>query len=356
MKINEIFSQFLTDSTFLNSLEFGDGNIHSTYFINSKEGKKFILQKFNDYVFKDPIGLMKNTAIISDHLSGKIKERSLSWKFPKFSKTLDGSLFITDEEGKIWRLMDYIDHDPEAGKNDMSNFTAGSSFGQFIDLLSDLPAEKIVDTIPNFHNLPFRLENFKKSINSTSEKLREEAENQIKALLDREEKMLTIPNLLSSGKLPIRLVHMDTKLDNILFDKDANPVAIIDLDTVMPGIVHSDFGDALRSLENSVAEDEPDLSKMKLRIDAFTDYTRGFASSLKNLLIPAEVESLYLAPSMFAYMQAVRFLSDYLDGNKYYNIKYPEHNMVRTLNQIHLLELMEEKEEEMRDIVSREFH
>lgn len=355
MKINEIFSQFLTQSTFMDYVAFGDGNIHSTFMVNSGEGEKFILQKFNDYVFKDPIGLMKNTAIISDHLAKKINESKLSWEFPKFHTTKDDSLFIKDEDGSMWRLMDYIDHDPDAGKNDLMYFTAGSSYGQFINLLADLPSEQIVETIPNFHNLPFRMENFKVSIENTSDKLRKVAENQIKALLDREEKMLSIPNLQSSGKLPSRLVHMDTKLDNILFDKDANPVAIIDLDTVMPGIVHSDFGDAMRSFGNSVAEDEPDLSKMSFRMDAFADYSRGFAASLKDLLTPAEVESIYLAPSMFAYMQAVRFLSDYLDGNKYYNIKYPEHNMVRTFNQIRLLELMEEKEVEMKEVVLRAF-
>lgn len=355
MKIEFIFGKFETNCKFLDSIEYGDGNIHSTWRINATDGKSFILQKFNDYVFKDPIGLMKNTSIISDHLSAKIAKNNLNWKFPEFYRTKEGLFFFRDKDEVYWRLMAFIDHDPNAGDNEQKYFTAGSSYGQFIELLSDLPSHQIIETIPKFHNLPFILKNFKQSVKSTTNLLRNSTASEIQFFLDREEEMLRIPKLAEAGKIPVRLVHMDTKLDNILFDNNANPVAIIDLDTCMPGLVHSDFGDAMRSVGNSVAEDDPDLSKIKFKLNVFEDYTRGFAFSLKKLLSPVEIETLHLAPGLFAYMQGVRFLLDYLNGNKYYNIKYPEHNMVRTRNQIRLFEEMKKKEKLMRAIVHTEF-
>lgn len=355
MKIESIFNKFETNCKFLSSIEFGDGNIHSTWKINTADGKSFILQKFNDYVFKDPIGLMKNTSIISDHLSAKIAKNNLNWKFPEFNKTKEGLFFFRDNDKVYWRLMGFIEHDPNAGNNEQKFITAGSSYGQFIELLSDLPSHQIIETIPKFHNLPFILKNFKQSVKSTSDLHRKNAASEIQFFLDKEEEMLRIPKLAESGKLPVRLVHMDTKLDNILFDSNAIPVAIIDLDTVMPGLVHSDFGDAMRSVGNATAEDDPDLSKINFKMDVFKDYTSGFASSLKSLLSPVEIETLHLAPGLFAYMQGVRFLLDYLNGNKYYNIKYPEHNMVRTRNQIRLFEEMKKKEKMMRAVVHSEF-
>ncbi|MCK4920859.1 MAG: aminoglycoside phosphotransferase family protein [Bacteroidales bacterium] len=355
MKIGSIFNKFETNYSFLDSIEFGDGNIHSTWKINTTEGKSFILQKFNDYVFKDPIGLMNNMSIISDHLSAKIAKSDLKWKFPEFYRTKKGQFFFRDKDEVYWRLMAFIDHDPNAGDNEQKYFTAGSSYGQFIELLSDLPSQQIIETIPKFHNLPFILKNFKQSVKSTSKQNRKNAASEIQFFEKREEELLMIPKLAESGQIPVRLVHMDTKFDNILFDNNGIPVAIIDLDTVMPGLVHSDFGDAMRSDGNATAEDDPDLSKVKFKMNVFKDYTRGFASSLKKLLSPAEIETLHLAPGLFAYMQGVRFLLDYLNGSKYYNIKYPEHNMVRTRNQIRLFEEMKKKEKMMRAVVHSEF-
>ena len=216
---------------------------------------------------------------------------------------------------------------------------------------------KLSKLFQNFSSfsLPDILKNFKQSVKSTSKQNRKNAASEIQFFEKREEELLMIPKLAESGQIPVRLVHMDTKFDNILFDNNGIPVAIIDLDTVMPGLVHSDFGDAMRSDGNATAEDDPDLSKVKFKMNVFKDYTRGFASSLKKLLSPAEIETLHLAPGLFAYMQGVRFLLDYLNGSKYYNIKYPEHNMVRTRNQIRLFEEMKKKEKMMRAVVHSEF-
>ncbi|MCF8378099.1 MAG: aminoglycoside phosphotransferase family protein [Bacteroidales bacterium] len=355
MEVESIFESFETNGSFLNSKEFGEGNIHKTWMINTSESSVFILQKFNNLVFRDPDGLMQNTFLISNHLAKKVGIRNLNWEFPNFYKTKKGDLFYKEEES-YWRLMDYIDHDPDAGNNDRKYFNAGKSYGQFIELLSDLPVELIRETIPDFHNLPFRIKNFKEAVDLSSAIFRQNSNKEIKYLLNLEHKMLQVPELASSGLLPRRLVHMDPKLDNILFDRNANPVAIIDLDTVMPGIVHSDFGDALRSFGNTAAEDEPDVSKVSFNLNVFEDFSRGFAESLKTLLLPVEIETLHLAPAIFAYMQSIRFLSDYLQGSKYYNIKYPSHNLVRTRNQICLLEDILRNENEMKVIIEREFN
>lgn len=355
MEIEDIFKKFAANCTFKDSREFGAGNIHRTWKIESENGKCFILQKFNNHVFKDPIGLMENTFRISKHLSDKIGEKNLKWRFPSFYKTNEKELFYKNVDETYWRLMDYIDHDSKANENKERYFKAGASYGQFIDLLSDLSPKLIKETIPDFHNLSLRIKNFKSVINQTTEYFKTGSEQEILFLLDQEKKMLQISELSKSGKLPPRLVHMDAKLDNILFDSNANPLAIIDLDTVMPGIVHSDFGDALRSFGNTAAEDESDLSKVFFSMDVYKEYTRGFASALKSLLLPVEIETLHLAPGYFAYMQAIRFLTDYLNGSTYYNIKYAEHNLIRTRNQIQLLKHIANNEYEMSLIVKREF-
>jgi len=355
MEIENVFKKFETNCNLIDSTEFGAGNIHRTWKIESKNGKCFILQKFNHNVFKDPIGLMENTFLISKHLSLKIREKNLKWKSPSFYKTKESELFYKEVDGSYWRLMDYIDHDPKAESNVERYFMAGASYGQFIELLSDLSPGLIKETISDFHNLAFRIENFKMAINNTTQFFKSSSEQEILFLLDQEKRMLQLSELTKSGKLPVRLVHMDTKLDNILFDSNANPVAIIDLDTVMPGIVHSDFGDAMRSFGNTAGEDEADLSKISFDLDVYKEYSRGFASALKSLLVPIEIETLHLAPGFFTYMQAMRFLTDYLQGSKYYNIKYPEHNLIRTRNQIHLLKDIASKEYEMSLIVEKEF-
>lgn len=355
MEIESIFLKFETNYSFKDSREFGDGNIHRTWKIESEDGKYFILQKFNNHVFKDPIGLMENTFLISKHLSIKIGEKNLKWKFPSFYKTVENELFYKMEDETYWRLMDYIDHDSRANENKERYFKAGASYGQFIDLLSDLSPNLIKETIPDFHNLYLRIETLKTIANQTTGHFKSSSEQEIKFLLDQEKRMLQIAELSKAGKFPVRLVHMDTKLDNILFDRKGNPVAIIDLDTVMPGIVHSDFGDALRSFGNTAGEEESDISKISFSLEVFEEYTRGFASSLKSVLTAMEIDTLHLAPGYFSYMQAIRFLIDYLQGSKYYNIKYPENNLVRTRNQIQLLKEITKKEHEMSLIVEREF-
>lgn len=349
--MKEIFRLFNTGCNYLSSRLFGKGVIHNTYLIDSKEGKLFILQEINSLVFRNPIQLMKNTIFISEHLKKKQKTNAPGWVFPVFYSSHSGDYLVESEDGKYWRLMDYIESDPVPVSNDRIYEIAGSAFGQYIKLLSDFDASLIKDSIPNFHNFDFRIEKFKNILETGERNLQNSADIEIRYLLSVEERFLELQRMENRGQFPVRLTHKDTKIDNILFDHLGNPKAIIDLDTTMQGIVHSDFGDAIRSFGNSASEDERDLEKVSFRLDVFRKYATGFIKSLRGVLSKTEKDSLYLSPCAWTYMQAVRFLTDYLEGSVYYRTEYPEHNLVRARNQIHLLKDMDRNIEKQREII-----
>lgn len=356
MNYKDLFELFLTGSDYQSDQSLSKGNIHDTIVVTCKNHRKYILQKLNTYVFKDPEVLMSNALLLSSHLNEKLALANLSWSFPSFCKTIKGEYLLKQGSEDYWRLMDYIDHDPNPARNQNIYSIAGSSYGGFINLLSDLSPELIKETIPGFHNLGSRMKSFREVVKSSANNLRTKAESETDFIFSREESHSKLFNLQEAGKFPIRLTHNDTKIDNILFNSTGQPIAIIDLDTVMPGIVHSDFGDAIRSFANSAEEDENDLDLVNFNLEIFKMYAEGFIKSLKNILTESERESLVLAPFMWTYMQAVRFLSDYLDGSKYYKIDYPEHNLVRARNQIKLLKSMEDQFSEMEIIILNEIN
>ncbi len=351
MNVKKVFEKFDTDFEFVDSSLYGDGNIHLTYLIRTKPDNKFILQKINSFVFKEPELLMRNSLIISRHLDEKLKTESLDWVFPVFKKTKEGGFLCTEKDGSNWRLMDFIENEkPVSIDSDLSEI-AGSSYGLFIRLLSDLNPETISDTIPDFHNLEKRIQDFHLILKDGDKKYRDACREEIDFLISREEIHTKLFQFQKSGQLPVRLTHNDTKIDNILFDNSGKPKAIVDLDTVMKGIVHSDYGDAIRSFANKAKEDEKDLEGILFNLEAFENYTKGFIRSLRNLLTQEEEKTLSLAPGMWIYMQAVRFLTDYLYGSVYYNIKYPEHNLIRARNQIKLLKDTESYQSHIEGII-----
>ena len=350
----ELFNHFQTGTEFREIQNLGKGNIHETFLAESGDGRKFVLQKINNNVFKDPVVLMENSVIISNHLNNKRMNEGISWTFPRFYQTGNGNYLLVDDEGSYWRLMDFIENSPPQIAGENIYLLAGSSYAELIRLLSDLPVDLIRDTIPDFHNLAYRLSNFKESIGIAAQKTLAEARDEIRYLMDMEDIYSRLEHYRQEGRFPVRLTHNDTKIDNILFDEGGNPIAIIDLDTVMQGIVHSDFGDAIRSFASSAEEDEPDLSKVSFRLDVFRQYTQGFTGRLREILTEDEKKTLILAPFMWVYMQAVRFLTDFLDGNTYYKINYPEHNLVRTRNQVRLLQSMQDHYEKMEQLITHE--
>ncbi len=352
--LKKIFGQFQTDADFLSAEPYGTGHIHQTYLVNSPASdRKFILQKLNRFVFRDTDILMENLERITFHLSKKIPSSGTGWDILEFFPAYDGRLYYTDETGEDWRVMNYISNDLTGDHQNDVHRAAGEAYGKFITLLGDLPGPSLKESIPDFHNLKKRLKDFHLSVESGLPERKKAAAEDILLAEDKAEEMLYIPNILSEGKIKLRPTHNDTKLDNILFSASGKVRCVVDLDTVMPGLPHFDFGDAIRSFGNSCKEDEPALDGIFLRMDVFSAFSEGFIRNLPAGLNEDELGSLVYAPAMFAYMQGIRFLGDYLTGDHYYITTYPEHNLIRARNQFRLLRSMTENFNRMKDMIEK---
>jgi len=227
----------------------------------------------------------------------------------------------------------------------------GKAFGQFQLKLADLDAQKIVEVLPNFHNLNFRLSNFNQAIEKDVQGRVSELQEYIAFVRNREERMCTILKLSAAGKLPLRITHNDTKFNNVLLNSHNEVQCVIDLDTVMPGYVAYDFGDAIRTIINPAAEDEQDESKVKLNIPLFKAYAEGYLKQTKAFLTETEFSSLLEGVFLLPFMQGVRFLTDYLEGDHYYKVSYKDHNLVRTRIQFRLVQELEKHEKELQQIL-----
>ena len=232
-------------------------------------------------------------------------------------------------------------------------YEGGKAIGRFQALLADLSGKPLYETIPNFHNITKRLESFSKSLNADKSGRAKSSLQEIDFVLKRTEKMKIILKLGEEGKIPLRITHNDTKFNNILLDKHDKALCIIDLDTVMPGFVHYDFGDAIRTAANDAAEDEKDLSKVRLNTGLFKAYAEGYLSETRDTLNNVEKEYLAFAPILITYTMAVRFLTDYLDGDIYYKIHHEQHNLQRAKAQLKLVRSMEEQYSDMQSIIRK---
>jgi hypothetical protein len=339
---------------------FGSGHIHETYHIRTlpEETDDYILQKINIHVFRDPDAVMQNLRIVTAHIRSKLeKEPGVDLKrevlTPIWLK--NGELMYTDPSDQVWRCFVYIpDHksyDRAVHANQV--YEGGKAFGKFLYYLSDLPVELIKVTIPDFHNLQWRLQQFSDSVAGGLKDRINETDHEIKLLQDRAYEMLTIQRLGREGKIPLRIVHHDTKINNVLYSAEDKALCVIDLDTVMPGYVHDDFGDAIRTFTNTGEEDDVNLSKVSMNISYFEAFARGFMEAAGAMLNPVEKEYLALSARMITYMQCLRFLADYLNGDIYYKIHNPLHNLQRTRAQVKLLLSMEEQYEMMKEIIGR---
>jgi Ser/Thr protein kinase RdoA (MazF antagonist) len=232
-------------------------------------------------------------------------------------------------------------------------FEGGKAIGRFQAMLADLPGDSLHETIPSFHNIEKRIEAFTRSTKSDPKYRAKEVGNEIDAVLKRAEAMKVILNLGREGKIPVRITHNDTKFNNILLDENDKALCVIDLDTVMPGYVHYDFGDAIRTAANIAAEDEKELSKVQMDIKLFEAYASGYLSETRNTLNDVEKEYLAFAPRLLTYTIAIRFLTDYLDGDYYFKIHHEHHNLQRARAQLKLVESMEEQYETMQKIIAK---
>jgi len=354
--IKEIVSHFNIEGTFKEFEKIDTGHINDSYRImtNSTNHPGYFLQWINTNIFKDVFGLMNNISAVTSHLAEKLaKNANLNFKVLEIIPCKDEKNYFRDENGQYWRMYTFIDqmHGYDVVENAKIAFEGGKAFGIFMSLLSDLPADRLTETIPDFHNMEKRLETFFNSVKSNAADRVKDIQEEIAFVKQRTEQMLTIPALIKSGKLPMRITHNDTKFNNILFDNTNHAMCIVDLDTVMPGSVLFDFGDAIRTGANTAAEDEKELSKVDVNLPIYEAYTRGFLKNTGSALTEAEINNLAFSARFMTFIIGLRFLTDFIDGDTYFRTAYPGHNLIRCRVQFRLIEAMERNAEKMHEIV-----
>ena len=359
-KLTAIVGRFAYEGTVSEIKPLGEGLINDTYKVKTAEQDKpdYVLQRVNHNVFPDVDMVMRNIDAVTSHIRKKLAEQGttdIDRKVLRFipAKGSD-KLYTIMDDGTYWRLMVFIDNavtkqavDPESSR------AAGRAFGNFQAMLADIPVQ-LGETIKDFHNMEFRLEQLHDVIKrDPAGRVKEEKVQKMLAEIEkRAEEMCKAERMGREGTLPKRVCHCDTKVNNMMFDKQDNVLCVIDLDTVMPNFIFSDYGDFLRTAANEVAEDCPEMDKVKFRMDIFKAFTEGYLESAKSFLLPVEIENLPYATALFPYMQCVRFLWDYLSGDKYWKCQYPDHNFVRANNQLHLLFSIEKSYPEMQAFIA----
>lgn len=334
---------------------YGNGHINDTFLLKNTDpaGSDYLLQRINHHVFKNVLGLMKNVASVTAHLQGKIAQGT-NQKLLELINTRDGQTFYSDSAGDYWRLYFFIPGSKsyDIAETDRQAYEAGVAFGRFQSMLSDMDPSLLSETIVDFHNIQKRLDHFYEAVKIDSVGRVEEVGFEID-LIERHEQAMSVINQWGQGGLiPKRITHNDTKLNNVLFDSEDNAICVIDLDTVMAGYVAYDFGDAVRTITNTAAEDEPELEKIQVNIDFFKAYTQGYLRMAGSFLTDKEIESLSWGVLLLPYMQGVRFLTDYLQGDTYFKINYPEHNLVRAKAQFNLFTKLYEQSAQLRSIIA----
>ncbi|MCF2593299.1 aminoglycoside phosphotransferase family protein [Bacteroides caecigallinarum] len=315
------------------------GLINQTYLVTTQEGTpNFILQCINHNIFKNVDLLQNNIECVTNHIRKKLAdagEKDLDRKVLRFAVADNGKTYYFDGE-RYWRACVFVEGSVTLDAvTPESSYLVGLKFGEFEAMLSDLPCH-LEETIPDFHNMEFRMKQLRDAVEADVAGRMDKVRELVAEIEKDAYEMCCAERYYREGKLPKRICHCDTKVSNMLFDKEGNVLCIIDLDTVMSSFVFSDFGDFLRSAANTGQEDDKNLDNVKFNFEIFKSFAKGYIESAKCFLTPLEIELLPYAVTLFPYMQAVRFLTDYINGDTYYQIKYPEHNYVRTLAQYKL--------------------
>ena len=344
-----ICGKFQTKGAALSCEPYGNGHINATYLVKTDE-EQYILQRINHHIFQDVPGLMRNVERVTAFLA----EKDLD---PRHSLHLvpakDGAAYV-EAEGEFYRMYDFV-HDSiclDAPETDEDFYQSAVAFGSFQRQLADFPANELSETIPRFHDTPNRYRALRAAIEKDALGRAASCREEIEFALTREADAAVMINLLAAGELPLRVTHNDTKLNNVMLDaKTRRPLCVIDLDTVMPGLAANDFGDSIRFGANTGAEDEKDLKKISLSLARYEAFARGFLEACGMALTPKEIETLPWGAKLMTLECGVRFLTDYLEGDTYFRIHRPGHNLDRTRTQFALVADMEKKWTQMCDIV-----
>jgi hypothetical protein len=346
--IKSIFNEFDHQSNYVRHSEINSGHINDTFFIKTGTNKDFILQRINHTIFKDVPNLVNNKVLISKHIKSKysnLSEEVLSKKVLSFVKAKNTEFYYHQENGNFWNMTAFIDEcvTHEIVKDEEIAYEGGKLLGEFLNDTSDFDSSKLIDVIPNFHDMSFRFNQYADSIQSASKSRLIKVEKYTKIIADLREEMHILQKFKEAGKIPIKVTHNDTKISNSLFDKNNKGICMIDTDTVMPGIIHYDFGDAIRTICNTAAEDERDLSKVEFNLEYYKAYEKGFLEQTRDSLSETELKYLSLGAKTMIFIMGIRFLTDYLNNDIYYKTSYTDHNLDRAKNQFKLIESFSEK-------------
>ncbi|MCD6201858.1 MAG: aminoglycoside phosphotransferase family protein [Bacteroidales bacterium] len=356
----DVFRHFRSEGTFLKGEAFGSGHIHDTYKITTaeEESPNYILQRINTNIFRDVEELQNNIFQVTSHIRRKLSaipgtdpDRETLTIIP----ATDGKLYHCDDLEDFWRAYLFIERHRSYDKVETTEqaYQGGRAIGRFETLIAGLDPARIYEVLPGFHDMELRLENFYRVLEKDPEKRVSVIREDIQFVLDRAEEMMTIQRLGKEGKIPLRITHNDTKFNNVLLDERDKSLCVIDLDTVMPGYIHYDFGDAIRTSANSTFEDEKDLEKVFVRLDFFEAFTKGFLEETRNELTSVEKNYLVFSTRMMTFIIGLRFLTDYLDGDHYFKIHHPGHNLERARVQFRLVKSMEDHRQAMEKIVEK---
>lgn len=351
--LKEVLSRFCLEGTPVSCEKYGCGHINVTYLVTEDTGRRYILQKLSNRAFPDIAGLQENVAAVTRHLHSKTDN---PYGALTLIPTHDGKTWVHMGEESDWRLYDFVEGSIclQAPESPEDFYQSAIAFGTFQQQLSDFPAETLHETIKNFHNTPDRYRLFREALEKDVMGRAAGVQPEIDFVLSHEAVGGKLTEMLKSGELPLRVTHNDTKLNNVMLDAATRtPLCVIDLDTTMPGLSAYDFGDSIRFGAATAAEDEKDLSKMTVNLDLYRTFTRGFLTACPGLT-EAERKALPLGALTMTLECGVRFLTDYLEGDHYFGIHYPEHNLDRARTQFKLVSEMEKQWDEMAKIVEEE--
>lgn len=357
----EVIENFQFEGEYTEGIPYGSGHINDTFrvtFQHKGETKRYILQRMNNQIFLNPEELMENVVGVTSWLRKKIVENGGEPERETLNlvPAKDGKAFYKDSEGEYWRVYLFIEGAKtyDLVENQEDFYQSAVAFGRFQGLLADYPAETLHETIQDFHNTVKRLDTFKKAVEADGCGRAAQVQEEIQFVLDREALAHKLCDMQAEGKLPLRVTHNDTKLNNIMIDDETRKaICVIDLDTVMPGLSVNDFGDSIRFGASTGAEDEPDLSKVSCSMELFELYTKGFVEGCKGSLTEEELDMLPVGAMTMTYECGMRFLTDYLEGDHYFKIHREGDNLDRCRTQFKLVKDMEEKWNQMNEIVNK---
>jgi len=356
--LTSIAEQFTSGAQIRKVKEFGNGNINDTYIVTlaAPDDTKFVLKRINTHVFKPPQLIMQNMRAFTEHVHQRVREERHAWEAPRVIPAQDGKDFFMDSEGNFWRSISFI-HNSQSYDTikDLEHASeVGHALGMFQNLISDLPIECLADTLEGFHITPRYLQKYYWTLSQNGSHTSPEVKHGMKFIEERREFAYVLENAQASGHLPLRPIHGDPKVNNVMIHNDTNKaVSIVDLDTVKPGLVHYDIGDCLRSGCNPLGEDAEDWEAVHFDPEIGSAILEGYLTEARAFLTDADYEHMFSAIRLIAFELGLRFFTDHLAGDVYFKVKYPGHNLHRALVQFKLTESIEAHEADIRYIITK---